>query len=250
MLLRKPASVWAVLVTLVLLVSTACAPLPPRTALAVTPRPSGNFDARRPNFVILHYTSNDDAEQALHTLTSPLSRVSSHYLIGRDGKIYYQVDELGRAWHAGESYWGGNRDLNSASIGIELDNNGDEPYGEPQIAALLALLTDLKERYAIPTANFLGHSDIAPRRKTDPGRQFPWRRLASHGFGMWCEPTYVSPPPGTDDVALLRALGYDVSDLQAAISAFKLHFVPDGDLRRLTADDRGVLNCLLQSARN
>jgi N-acetylmuramoyl-L-alanine amidase len=233
------------LVLALLTLMSACAPLPPRTSLPVETLRSGNFDVRRPNFVILHYTSNDDAARALRTLTSPVSRVSSHYLIGRDGRIYYLVDELARAWHAGESYWGNNRDLNSASIGIEIDNNGNEPYAEVQIAALLELLDDLKRRYAIPAANFLGHSDVAPRRKIDPGPHFPWRRLAAHGYGVWCDPPYEAAPAGADGAVLLAAFGYDVTDLAAAISAFKLRFVPDGDATQLTADDRARLYCLL-----
>ena len=139
------------------------------------------------------------------------SKVSSHYLIARDGRIYYLVDELARAWHAGESYWGGNRDLNSASIGIELDNNGGEPFAEAQIEALIALLADLKARYGIPTANFIGHGDVAPGRKVDPSRWFPWQGLAGHGFGLWCEPPYPPAPPDLDSATLLAAFGYDVA---------------------------------------
>jgi len=223
----------------------ACAPLPQRTSLAVEQRPSPNYNERRPNYVILHYTSNDSPDPALRTLTSRFSGVSAHYLIGRDGKVYYLVDESQRAWHAGESYWGGNQDLNSSSIGIELDNTGDEPYTDTQIAQLLALLADLQARYAIPAANFIGHSDVAPRRKLDPGRYFPWRQLAAQGFGLWCDAPYAPAPEGADDAVLLAAFGYDVKDLPAAISAFKLHFAPDGDATLLTAADRGMLYCLI-----
>ena len=240
----NPAGVSMLLLALTV---SACAPLPQRAQVRVETRPSANFDVRRPNFVILHYTSNDNAERALRTLTDPLARVSSHYLIGRDGTIYYLVDELARAWHAGESYWGASSDLNSASIGIELDNNGSEPYAELQIEALFALLADLKRRYAIPAANFLGHSDVAPRRKSDPGRYFPWRRLAAFGYGLWCEPPYAAAPAGTDGAVLLTALGYDVTDLAAATSAFKLHYAPDGDPLQLTDDDRALLYCLVAS---
>ncbi|MGH8618431.1 MAG: N-acetylmuramoyl-L-alanine amidase [Burkholderiales bacterium] len=223
----------------------ACTPLPPRTGLAVEQRPSPNYNERRPNYVILHYTSNETVDPALRTLTSRFSGVSVHYLIGRDGKIYYLVDETQRAWHAGESYWGGNRDLNSASIGIELDNSGDEPYADAQIAQLLALLADLKARHGIPDANFLGHSDVAPRRKVDPGRHFPWRPLAAQGFGLWCDPPHAQAPAGEGDAVLLAAFGYDVSDLPAAVSAFKLHFAPDGDATLLTSTDRAMLVCLV-----
>ncbi len=230
---------------LLLLTVVACAPLPPRANVPVEARPSPNFDERRPNFVILHHTSDDSVDQALRTLTDPARKVSSHYLIARDGKIYHLVDELARAWHAGESYWRGNRDLNSASIGIELDNNGEEPFGDAQIESLLALLADLKQRYGIPAANFIGHGDVAPRRKTDPSRHFPWEKLAEHGFGLWCEPPYSQAPPGRDSAMLLSAFGYDISDPDAAIAAFKRHFAPNDASQEMTEEDRALLYCLV-----
>jgi len=236
------------LIALAALAVVACAPLqplPPRAGVPVEVRPSPNFDERRPNFVILHHTSNDNTDQALATLTDPARKVSSHYLIGRDGTIYYLVDELARAWHAGESYWGGDSDLNSASIGIELDNNGEEPFAEAEIEALLALLADIKERYGIPAANFLGHGDVAPGRKVDPSRWFPWQRLAARGFGLWCEPPVPPAPPGVDDATLLAAFGYDVSDPAAAIAAFKRHFAPDDASPEMTDENRALLNCLV-----
>ncbi len=230
----------------VVLAVTGCAPLLPlRTSLPVEARPSPNFNERRPNFVILHHTSNDTAARALGTLTDALRKVSAHYLIGRDGRIYYLVDELARAWHAGESYWGGNSDLNSASIGIELDNNGDEPFAGDQIAALLALLADLKQRYGIPAANFLGHGDVAPGRKVDPSRRFPWQRLAGHGFGLWCAPGASPAPPDQDGATLLAAFGYDVSDYVAAVGAFKRRFTPDDLSQQLAERDRALLQCLV-----
>ncbi len=233
-------------VSLAVLAVAGCAPLlPSRTGLPVEVRPSPNFNERRPNFVILHHTSNDTAARALGTLTDAARAVSAHYLIGRDGRIYYLVDELARAWHAGESYWGGNGDLNSASIGIELDNNGDEPFADDQIAALLALLADLKQRYGIPTANFLGHGDVAPGRKVDPSRWFPWERLAGQGFGLWCAPGVSPAPPDQDDATLLAAFGYDVSDYFAAVGAFKRRFTPDDLSRQLTGYDRALLQCLI-----
>jgi N-acetylmuramoyl-L-alanine amidase len=241
------------LIALSALVVAACAPLqplPPRAGVPVEVRPSPNFDERRPNFVILHHTSNDDADQALFTLTDPAKKVSSHYLIGRHGTIYYLVDELARAWHAGESYWGGDTDLNSASIGIELDNNGEEPFAEAEIEALLALLADIKERYAIPAANFLGHGDVAPGRKVDPSRLFPWQRLAARGFGLWCEPPYPPAPAGLDDATLLAAFGYDVSDPAAAVAAFKRHFAPDDTSPDMTEESRALLNCLVSQKQN
>jgi len=222
----------------------ACAPLAPRTTLPVVVRASPNFDERRPNYVIIHYTSNDDAERALRTLTDPLAKVSAHYLVARDGTLYQLVAENARAWHAGESYWGGDSDVNSISIGIELDNDGAEAFAEPQIQTLIRLLADLKERYAIPDANFLGHADVAPRRKLDPGRRFPWRRLAGLGYGLWCDPPYP-PSPVNDDALLLAALGYDTSDLDAAVAAFKAHFAPDDETAELSDDNRALLYCLI-----
>jgi N-acetylmuramoyl-L-alanine amidase len=206
---------------------------------------SPNFDERRPNFVIIHATSDDTADQALRTLTDPLRRVSAHYLIGRDGKIYQLVDERARAWHAGESKWGANTDLNSVSLGIELDNNGDEPFPDVQISALLTLLNGTQERYRIPAANYLGHADVAPRRKVDPSRYFPWATLARQGFGLWCDPPLPEPPTAMDTTLALRAVGYDVSDFEAAIGAFKRHFVQDETTTELTDRDRSVLYCIL-----
>ena len=221
------------------------APLPQRTSLPVEQRPSPNFDARRPNYVILHHTGSPEAARALRTLTDKQREVSAHYLIGRHGRIYYLVDELARAWHAGDSYWGGDRDINSASIGIEIDNDGEEPYSEPQIQSLLALLADLKTRWKIPTANFLGHGDVAPGRKTDPGTEFPWQRLAQAGFGLWCEPPYPEAPAGLDTVTLLAAFGYEVWNPDAALAAFKRHFAPQDSTREVTEDDRAKLWCLV-----
>lgn len=223
-----------------------CAPiLQPMTTLPVEIRPSPNFNERRPNIVIIHHTSDDDAASALRTLTDPARQVSAHYLIGRDGRIYYLVNEMARAWHAGESYWGGDSDLNSASIGIELDNNGDEPFAEAEIQTLLALLADLKSRYDIPDANFVGHGDVAPGRKVDPSKWFPWQRLAERGFGVWCDPPFAPVPPDTDSATLLAAFGYDVSNYYAAVTAFKRHFVPHDTLPEMTEEDRARLQCLI-----
>jgi N-acetylmuramoyl-L-alanine amidase len=223
---------------------SACAPLPQYTSLPVVQYPSANFSDRRPSFVILHHTSDANAGQALGTLTRPAAEVSAHYLVARDGTLYYLVDELKRAWHAGPAYWGAGLDMNSASIGIELDNDGAEPYAGAQIEVLLQLLADLKERYRIPAANFIGHGDIAPGRKVDPGLNFPWRRLADRGFGLWCEPPFEAVPPGLDAGTLLGALGYDVSNNEAAISAFNRHFAGI-ESRRLAEAERSRLYCLV-----
>jgi len=236
---------WAGLFAVLL---AACAPLPPTTGVPIQWQPSPNFDERRPNFVIIHATSNDTAEQALRTLTDPVRRVSAHYLIGRDGRIFQLVDERARAWHAGESKWGATTDLNSVSLGIELDNNGDEPFPDVQISALLTLLNDIRERYPIPAANYLGHADIAPRRKVDPSSHFPWETLARQGFGLWCDPPLPEPPAAMDTALALRALGYDVSAPEPAILAFKRHFVQNDATPEFTDRDRSVLYCLLSQA--
>jgi len=208
--------------------------------------PSPNHNERRPNFVILHDTTSNNAGHALKTLTDPAREVSSHYLVGRDGTLYQLVDVNRRAWHAGASFWGGNTDLNSASIGIELDNTGTEPYAEVQITRLLGLLKELKERYRIPAANFLGHGDVAPGRKVDPGRYFPWEQLAKEGFGLWCHQQPDSPVAGQPDPLLaLRAIGYDVSDPAAALAAFRRHFLGIDATGNASAAERELMGCLI-----
>ncbi|HET7361108.1 MAG TPA: N-acetylmuramoyl-L-alanine amidase, partial [Salinimicrobium sp.] len=127
-----------------------------------------NFNLRKPNYVIIHHTAQDSLEQTLKTFTLPRTQVSAHYVISEDGEIYHMLSDYFRAWHGGVGKWGHNTDLNSSSIGIELDNNGHEPFPPAQINSLIKLLGVLKEKYNIPTANFIGHADIAPTRKNDP----------------------------------------------------------------------------------
>jgi N-acetylmuramoyl-L-alanine amidase len=253
--LEFAAGLLRLIVVLLVAALCACAPLPREReaapewiapGLPVQHRPSPSFDQRRPNYVVLHHTTNNTAEEALHTLTSRSPGVSSHYLISRDGRLYYLVDERNRAWHAGEAYWAGQRDLNSTSIGIELDNNGREPFAEAQIATLLRLLSELKARYKLPATSFLGHGDIAPGRKVDPSAFFPWRRLAEHGFGVWCDPPYPAVPSGADTALLLQAFGYSVWNFDAAVAAFKRRFVPEDPSPQMTEKDRSVLYCLVQ----
>jgi N-acetylmuramoyl-L-alanine amidase len=155
--------------------------------------PSPNFDernCRRPvDMVVLHYTGMPSAEAALKRLTDPQAKVSAHYVIDEDGTIYRMVPEDKRAWHAGVAFWRGVRDVNARSIGIELVNPGHEfgyrEFPPLQIDALLGLLTDIAGRHEIMPGNYVGHSDIAPLRKEDPGELFPWHRLAVAGFGRW-----------------------------------------------------------------
>jgi N-acetylmuramoyl-L-alanine amidase len=232
-------------------IACGCAPLPaPRdtarpSGIVVERHPSPSFDARRPNFVVIHHTGGNRVEGALSTLTDPATGVSSHYLISRDGRILQLVDERSRAWHAGESYWAGVDDINSVSIGIELDNNGAEPYAEPMIAALLQLLADIRTRYDIPASNFVGHGDVAPGRKVDPSALFPWQRLATEGYGLWCDPPYPAVPPGVDATLLLHAFGYSVARPDAAFAAFKRRFVPEDPAPQMTEKDRAILYCLV-----
>lgn len=234
------------LAVLLLATLAACAPLPSGQGRGALWQPSPNFDQRRPNFVILHQTTNDNAATALATLTDPQRKVSAHYLIGRDGAVMQLVDEASRAWHAGESWWGGSTDLNSASIGIELDNTGDEAFAEAQIVALLVLLDELRTRYRIPAPNFLAHGDIAPARKVDPGRLFPWQRLAMEGFGLWCETPPAAAPFGFDSMLGLQALGYDIAAPAAARQAFRRHFTASEVDAELASGEQDLLHCLLQ----
>ncbi|HEX8964773.1 MAG TPA: N-acetylmuramoyl-L-alanine amidase [Rhodocyclaceae bacterium] len=227
------------------LLAAACARLPP-SAEGVIQVPSPNFDIRHPNYVIIHQTSDDTADEALATLTNPERKVSAHYLVGRDGALYQLVDENARAWHAGASYWAGDTDMNSASIGIELDNNGAEPFPEPQIERLIQLLTALELRYRIPQANFLAHGDVAPGRKVDPSALFPWERLAAAGFGLWCREPPADIASLTDATLGLRLLGYSVADPVASLAAFRRHFLGIESAAPPDARDLAMLNCLVQ----
>ena len=157
-----------------------------------------NFNLRKPNYVVIHHTAQDSTAQTLRTFTLPGTQVSAHYVIGRDGRVYHMLNDYLRAWHGGVARWGNNTDLNSCSIGIELDNNGTEPFAEAQLTSLLHILAGLKKDYGIPTANFIGHADIAPGRKTDPSARFPWKRLADSGFGLWYDAGPLPSPAGYD----------------------------------------------------
>lgn len=223
----------------------ACSSLPPIGMPGARFVPSPNFNTRQPNLVVIHHTGDATLEATLRVLTSPSRKVSAHYLIGRDGQIVQLVDERNRAWHAGVAWWGGFTDINSASIGIELDNTGHEPYADVQIDALLKLLGDLRERYRIPVANYIGHADIAPGRKVDPSAWFPWERLAQQGFGLWCEFSNLLPAPAGFDLATgLTALGYSPAKPQASQSSFLLHFAHAAPLD--IEQQRALTACLLR----
>jgi N-acetylmuramoyl-L-alanine amidase len=200
-----------------------------------------NFDLRKPNFVIIHHTAQNSCEQTLKTFTLQRTKVSAHYVICKDGTIHHMLNDYLRAWQAGVSRWGNFTDINSSSIGIELDNNGSEPFAEPQIVSLIKLLDTLKSKYSIPTANFIGHADVAPGRKVDPNAYFPWQRLAQRGFGLWYDTTAVVVPEYFNAQQALRIIGYNVKDTVAAIHSFKLHFVQQDTTRTLTDDDKKIL---------
>ncbi len=185
-----------------------------------------HFNLRKPNFVVLHHTAQDSLEQTLRTFTVPHVEASAHYVIGRYGEVYQLLNDYVRGWHAGAGKWGSVTDLNSVSLGIELDNNGNEPFTEPQLHSLLNLLDTLKRAYNIPTANFIGHADIAPTRKVDPSALFPWKLLAERGFGLWpADEALVTPPAHFNPLDALRIIGYDTRNPEAAIRAFKLHYI-------------------------
>lgn len=241
-----------------------------------------NFNLRKPNIVVIHHTAQDSVGQTLKTFTLERTQVSAHYVIGENGEIYHMLNDLYRAWHGGAGKWGSNTDLNSSSIGIELDNNGSDEFSPLQIQSLLELLKDLKAKYKIPAANFIGHSDIAPTRKQDPNKTFPWKELAKEGYGLWYDEipkeeiktldkgnTLTTEIPQeiktevNDSVIVadakvpkaaplldvtpkiaLKIIGYDVSDMPAAIKAFKLHFIQTEVDSTLTNHDLKVLNNL------
>jgi N-acetylmuramoyl-L-alanine amidase len=200
-----------------------------------------NFSVRRPNYVIIHHTAQDSLAQTIKTFTLTRTQVSSHYVIGRDGEVVQMLNDYLRSWHAGRGRWGNDTDLNSASIGIELDNNGFEPFTEKQIESLLLVLKRLKSKYSVPVANFIGHSDIAPGRKVDPSPYFPWKELANEGYGFWYDEIINAEQDleHFNSLDALRIIGYDISDSSAAIQSFKVHFIqrdiesPMSDLDRL-----------------
>ena len=243
---RLPAArVWRCLCcALALALLAGCVGAPARNPLA-TWVPSPNVDARRAVLIVLHFTSQDSAGQSLHTLRTRNSGgpVSAHYLIGADGHIYQLVADAQRAWHAGPGRWGTITDVNSASIGIELDNDGRSDFAPAQMTSLVRLLDDLTTRLRIPRTQVIGHEDMAPGRKDDPGPRFPWRQLADAGYGVWPRGALVEPPPGFDPWLALQAVGYTLDDRAATVRAFHHHFRgSEGDA--LDAEDLRILYAL------
>jgi N-acetylmuramoyl-L-alanine amidase len=204
-----------------------------------------NFSMRRPNFVVIHHTAQNSCDQTLKTFTLPRTQVSAHYVVCKDGTVHHMLNDLLRAHHAGVSKWGNATDLNSCSIGIEIDNDGFEPFTDAQISSVMELLARLKRAYNIPTANFIGHADVAPGRKVDPNKNFPWQRLAENGFGFWYDTTGVTVPAGFNDLQALRIIGYDIKKPESAIQSFKLHFVSTDTLAIITDEDRKILTALI-----
>lgn len=207
----------------------------------MTAFPSPNFGERRggmtPSLVVIHYTAISCAEARLR-LCDPATEVSAHWLISETGTTEALVDEALRAWHAGAGQWGGRDDINSQSIGIELANDGHQPFSEPQISALEHLLRDIMARWSIPPHRVIGHSDMAPCRKSDPGPHFDWLRLARQGLSVWPEPAHPDAPL---DASLTR-IGYPDAPPDIRLAAFRLRFRPwargpeDATDRALAAD--------------
>jgi len=204
-----------------------------------------NMGLRRPNYVILHHTANNSCGETLQEFTTPGGReASAHYVICKDGTVHHMLNDLLRSHHAGESKWGNNTDLNSSSIGIELVNNGSEPFTGEQLNSLTILLERLKAAYKIPDANFIGHADVAPSRKVDPSSNFPWQTFSQMGFGLWWDDTTgVQVPDNFDYLMGLRIIGYDISNPDAAVAAFKRHFMADNS-RIMNAQVRKIIYVL------
>jgi len=232
--------------------------------------PSPNFDARTrpPDMIVLHYTGMRTGEAALARLRDPEARVSAHYVVEEDGRAFALVAEERRAWHAGKSFWRGERDINGASIGVEIVNPGHEwgyrPFPEVQVEAVIALVADIRSRWTIPDARLVGHSDVAPDRKEDPGELFPWKQLAEAGHGFWAEPAAApgaalgegDEGPGVFALqAGLTRLGYDnapsgVYDATTAaiVRAFQRHWRPDRVDGAADGETRARLIALLRLA--
>jgi len=214
--------------------------------------------------ILLHYTGMGNAQAAAGWLTNSESKVSAHYLIDVDGTIIQMVAEADRAWHAGEAIWAGERDINSVSIGIEIHNHGHDapdglpPYPHAQMQAVAALCLDISARWSVPPQRVLGHSDVAPGRKVDPGEHFDWRWLAEQGVGLWVPPAPIAgeADAAAEDVAEIKAklarVGYGVvpgpqfdDDTQAVIAAFQRRFRPARIDGRADASTRATLDRLL-----
>jgi N-acetylmuramoyl-L-alanine amidase len=224
------------------------------TDLQIIERPSPNHDARPDgrdvDTLLLHYTGMPSGAAALDRLCDPASKVSAHYLIEEDGRIFRLVPEEHRAWHAGVGEWRGAADINARSLGIEIVNPGHEfgyrPFPAEQMAALRRLALDILGRHRIPAARVLGHADVAPLRKEDPGELFDWRGLAAAGIGLWPESTTLAVLESAVAMALKRiGYGYTDEDLPAVIRAFQRHFRPHAITGGADAETRRRMAALL-----
>ncbi|MES2754427.1 MAG: N-acetylmuramoyl-L-alanine amidase [Pseudomonadota bacterium] len=215
--------------------------------------PSPNFDERAQpiTMIVLHYTGMQDAQSAIDRLRDPAAKVSCHYLVAEDGTVLEMVPEDKRAWHAGKSHWRDWNDINSASIGIEIVNPGHEfgyrPFPDEQIDALARLIYEIKDRHHITRGNVVGHSDIAPARKRDPGELFPWATLAKLRLALPRPTKNLMDPQWTEGGFLLalERFGYDVTDKMAAIMAFQRRFRPELVDGEVDAECRCILLALL-----
>ena len=222
--------------------------------------PSPNHDARPDgaavDILVLHYTGMQTADEALARLCDPQAKVSAHYTIGRDGRIFAHVPEERRAWHAGVSWWAGEENVNGRSIGIELVNPGHEfgyiPFAQAQIAALIDLAQAILKRHPIPANRVLGHSDVAPARKEDPGELFPWSELAKFGIGLWPGLPRRSSEGAKGELAPqdLARFGYGLPPhtdvpLESVITAFQRHFRPGEINGQWDGECAGALAALL-----
>ena len=241
--------------------------------------PSPNFDDRKHavDMLVLHYTGMKTGQAAFDQLRNPDAKVSSHYLLWEDGRVDQMVAEDRRAWHAGVSSWQGDEDLNSRSIGIEIVNGGHDfpqpdgslpPYPEAQIGALIELCRMILTTHDIPQTRIVGHSDIAPLRKQDPGEHFPWERLAQAGIGIWADIEDLATPdgqgkslsPGAQTASVrqmqeqLQRIGYGLSPsgtfdelTEATVRAFQRRWLPDrvsGTADIATLRQIGVIHAL------
>ncbi|MBM10311.1 MAG: N-acetylmuramoyl-L-alanine amidase [Magnetovibrio sp.] len=204
------------------------------SAASIIERPSLNYDTRKlgtaVDMLVVHYTGMLSATEALERLCSNKAQVSAHYCIDEDGSIYQLVAENMQAWHAGVSYWRGSTDINNRSIGIEMVNPGHEfgyrPFKSRQMDAFRELTLDILARHRIPARNVVGHSDVAPVRKSDPGEYFDWHAMAKVNIGLWPkEANHLELAP-INIKKILFEIGYDVKDLTAALRAFQRHYRP------------------------
>lgn len=221
--------------------------------LTILDAPSPNFDARAlpVSMIVLHYTGMQSAQAAIDRLRDPEAKVSAHYVVDEDGRILRLVDEGKRAWHAGRSHWRGITDVNSASVGIEIVNPGHEfgyrPFPPEQMGSVIPLVAEIKARHGITRGNVVGHSDIAPARKLDPGELFNWHALARLRLAL-PRPTKNLVDPGWPDAGFMLALerfGYDVEDKVAAVTAFQRRFRPELIDGEIDMECRCILLALL-----